>query len=184
MDDSGPRVVIGATAVRVMQGDITSLEVDVVVNAANERLSHGGGVAAAISRAGGPAVQSESTAWVREHGPVGPGEAAVTTAGDMPSRYVVHVVGPVYHGGGMGEEDALRSAVVAALGATAGLGCSSVALPAISSGIYGYPRDEAAAVIASECFSWVRSHPDALTEIRLVAFDPETARSFANALAE
>lgn len=75
-------------------GDLTRLGTDVVVNAANEHLAHGGGVAAALSRAGGPAVQAESDRWVAEHGPVGPGRAAVTTAGALPARWIVHVVGP------------------------------------------------------------------------------------------
>jgi len=173
---------VGGTAIVVTQGDITSLDVDVVVNAANGALAHGGGVAAAIARAGGDAVQRESTAWVRHHGLVGVGQAAITTAGAMPARHVVHVVGPVYHGGDSGEEEHLRAAVRAALDATAGLDCSTVALPAISAGIYGYPLDEATAVIASECIDWARTHPDVLAEIHLVAFDPGTAGSFARSL--
>lgn len=176
------RLEIGDTAIIVTLGDITTLEVDVVVNAANTFLKHGGGVAAAISQAGGPAVQDESTAWVRQHGSVGPGDSAVTTAGAMSATYVVHVVGPIYHGGDRGEEGALRAAVTAALDATAALGCTTVALPTISAGIYGYPRDQATEVIATECATWARAHTGTLTEIHLVARDPEIAAAFTQAL--
>lgn len=173
---------VGDTSIAVAMGDITAMDVDVIVNAANASLSHGGGVAAAIARAGGPVVQEESTAWVREHGRVGHGEAAITTAGRMPSAYVVHVVGPIYAGGNRGEEFALRAAVAAALDATVALGCTTVALPAISAGIYGYPRGEATAVIATECVAWARTHLGALTEIRLVAHDSKTGSAFHHAL--
>jgi putative ATPase len=182
MGDPQRSRTVGGTAIVVTQGDITSLDVDVVVNAANGALAHGGGVAAAIAHAGGPAVDEESAEWVRQHGPVGVGQAAITTAGAMPARYVVHVVGPVYHGGDSGEEDHLRAAVRAALDATAGLDCSTAALPAISAGIYGYPRDDATAVIASECIGWARAHPDVLAVIHLVAYDPDTAASFTHSL--
>lgn len=168
----------GGTAITVVQGDITGMEVDVVVNAANADLVHGGGVAAAIADAGGLPITAESEAWVEEHGRVPFGGAAITTAGEMPSSYVVHVVGPVYVGGGHGEEERLRAAVVAALDAAGGLGSTSVALPAISSGIYGYPTAEATHVIVSAAADWSRAHPDTLKEIRLVAFDPETATAF------
>jgi putative ATPase len=168
----------GGTAITVVQGDITGMEVDVVVNAANADLVHGGGVAAAIADAGGPAVTDESEAWVRDHGRVPPGGAAVTSAGAMPATSVVHVVGPIYTGGRHGEERQLRAAVVAALDATAGLGSRTVAIPAISAGIYGYPLEEATRVIANAAADWAQAHPDTLDEIRLVAFSPTTATAF------
>jgi putative ATPase len=169
---------IGSTTIAVMEGDITAMDVDVVVNAANADLVHGGGVAAAIADAGGPSITAESEAWVQEHGRVPFGGAAVTTAGEMPASFVVHVVGPVYEGGGRGEEERLRAAVLAALDAAHGLGGRTVAMPAISTGIYGYPRDEATGVIVSAAADWARSHPKTLKEIRLVAFDPDTATAF------
>ena len=169
---------IGGTAIVVVEGDITAMDVDVVVNAANADLVHGGGVAAAVADAGGPSITAESEAWVEEHGRVPFDGAAITTAGAMPSRFVVHVVGPVYVGGGHGEEERLRAAVLAALDAAGGLGSKSVALPAISTGIYGYPTAEATTVIVSAAADWARAHPDTLEEIRLVAFDPETATAF------
>ncbi|NNF68302.1 MAG: hypothetical protein HKN01_00910 [Acidimicrobiia bacterium] len=84
------------TRIVAIQGDLTAQDVDAIVNAANEHLVHGGGVAAAISRAGGPAIQADSDRWVAENGPVKPGAAAVTTAGEMPATWVIHVVGPRY----------------------------------------------------------------------------------------
>ncbi len=170
------------TEITVVEGDITAQDVDVIVNAANAQLVHGGGVAAAISRAGGPVVDEESRAWVAEHGPVGPGEAAVTAAGAMPASDVVHVVGPIYTPGGDNEE-LLRQAVTAALDTAASLGASSVALPAISAGIYGYPVDEATAIIAGTAAAWAAANPGVLTDIRLVAFGSETADGFRVALA-
>jgi O-acetyl-ADP-ribose deacetylase (regulator of RNase III) len=171
------------STITVVEGDITAQEVDVIVNAANAKLLHGGGVAAAISLAGGPIVDEESRAWVVGNGPVGPGRAAVTSAGDMPASDVVHVVGPVYQPGADNEE-ALRLAVNAALDTAQHLGASTVALPAISAGIYGYPTDEATAVITDAVVRWLDANPGVLTEVRLVAFGAETAEGFRRALEE
>jgi len=166
--------------ITVALGDITRQDVDAIVNAANPNLRHGGGVAAAIARAGAPVVDRESRAWIREHGPVGPGEAAVTGAGPMPARHVVHVVGPIYTPG-EDNEGLLRGAVRAALDAAVDLGARSVALPAISSGIYGYPPDEACRVIADEADAWLAAG-GSLDEIRLVAYGEATAERFRTAL--
>ncbi|MFQ5968576.1 MAG: macro domain-containing protein [Acidimicrobiia bacterium] len=172
---------VEGTSVLVVQGDLTKQPVDAVVNAANEWLKHGGGVAAALVRAGGEAVQQESDAWVNEHGPVATGSAAVTSAGAMPARWIVHTVGPRYEEG-QDNEGLLRAAVEAALNAAHETGASSVAFPAISAGIFGYPRAEATAVIASEIVAWVRFHRDALGEVRLVGFDEGTCEDFARGL--
>lgn len=169
------------TQITAAQGDITAQEVDAVVNAANVSLQHGGGVAAAISRAGGPVIQEASDAWVREHGPLSPGVAAVTPAGDLPARAVVHVAGPVFDER-RDNEALLRDAVIAALDAVVGISCRSVALPAISAGIYGYPPAEATSVIAEAAQGWCLEHAGALDEIRLIGFDEETAGLFAAAL--
>jgi putative ATPase len=166
--------------IEVVQGDITSQSADVIVNAANEHLAHGGGVAAAISMAGGPTINAESRAWVDEHGPIQPGTAAVTSAGKMKARYVVHVVGPVYR---TGQDNAalLAQAVWAALDAAAGLGANSIALPALSAGIFGYPPVDACSVIVRTVRSWPKGG-GSLESIRLVAFDAETADHFRTAL--
>lgn len=167
--------------IRVVQGDLTRQDVDAVVNAANEYLQHGGGVAAALVRAGGAVVQQESEAWVREHGPLESGKAAVTGAGDMPARWIIHVSGPRFSAG-QDNEALLEAAVEAAISAAAQSGATSIAMPAISSGIFGYPVTEATRVIADTCRRWVASHPGVVREIRLVGYEAETAAAFERAL--
>ncbi|MPZ54034.1 MAG: macro domain-containing protein [Acidimicrobiia bacterium] len=168
--------------ITVVEGDITSQEVDVLVNAANEQLAHGGGVAAAFVRSGGASIQEESDAWVAEHGPVPYGEAAVTGAGTLHARWIVHVVGPRYRGDGS-DAGHLTVAVVAALDKSVELGAISVAMPAISAGIFGYPPEEATAVIVESVRHWADQHPGTvLDEVCLVGFSPEIAGAFHNAL--
>jgi O-acetyl-ADP-ribose deacetylase (regulator of RNase III) len=161
----------------VVQGDLTAAATDVIVNAANERLQHGGGVAAALAAVGGEEFVADSNRWVTEHGPIGQGESAVTVAGGLPSRWVVHVVGPRYW-----ERDnnqaLLRQAVRAALDTSARIGARSVAMPAISSGVFGYPLEEAASLIASECVTWVTENPNQFTRIQLVGYDLRAADAF------
>ncbi len=176
-------MVVAEQRVSVVIGDLTAQRVGAVVNAANERLQHGGGVAAALSRAGGPSVQSESDAWVDQHGDLQAGQAAVTTAGDMPADHVIHVVGPRWRDG-QDNEGLLRQAVRAALDAAEGIGVSSVALPTISAGVFGYPPDEAGAVIAGEARSWLASQAGRVREVRLVGFDDAAAGHFARALTD
>lgn len=163
--------------IEVRTGDITQLDVDVVVNAANRALSHGGGVAAAIARAGRPVVDEESEAWIRQHGPLEPGEAAHTGAGSMRARWVVHVAGPQYQEG-QDNEGLLRRAVAAALARSAELGARTVAMPAISTGIFGYPRRKAVGVIADEVKGWLAANPALLDRVILVGFDEATAAEF------
>ncbi|HEY76986.1 MAG TPA: macro domain-containing protein [Thermoflexia bacterium] len=137
---------INRTVLELVQGDITELDTDAIVNAANERLAHGGGVAGVISRKGGPAIQRESDEWVRRHGPVPTGSAAITSGGNLKARYVIHAVGPVYDGTPRSAE-LLASAVRSALRMADEHNLKSIALPAISTGIFGYPMEEAAEVM-------------------------------------
>jgi glutamate racemase len=166
--------------IHVVEGDITVQDVDVIVNAANAQLAHGGGVAAAIVRAGGPSVDEASRVWVAEHGPIRRGGAAVTTAGDLAACHIVHVVGPVYRGV-PDDEVELIAAVRAALDASANLGADSVAMPAISAGIYGYPTDQACRVIVESAENWI-AEGGSLREIRLVAFAADVAEHFRQAV--
>lgn len=166
--------------IEVVQGDITEQKVDAIVNAANGHLAHGGGVAAAISRAGGPTIDAESRAWVDEHGPVPPGRAAITSAGTMAATYVIHVVGPVYRAG-QDNEALLAQAVRTALEAADRLRARSIAIPAISAGIFGYPLNDACRVIVRTAEAWFEDGGQ-LDEIRLMAFDGETANHFRTAL--
>lgn len=158
-------------------GDITVLDVEVVVNAANEHLQHGGGVALAIARAGAPVVDDESARWVSEHGPLSPGETAVTGAGSMPATWIVHVVGPRFRAG-QENRQLLEEAVTAALDRAGDLGARSIALPAISAGIFGYPLDEACAVIVGTVKRWTAEHPSTLERIVLCGFDSRAKEAF------
>jgi len=177
-----PAIEVGGTTISALRADLTRQEVDAVVNAANEHLQHGGGLAGTMVRAGGREIQEESDRWLAEHGPLSPGVAAVTGAGRMPAGCIVHVAGPRYRAG-RDNEGLLRSAVRAALDAAAARRCRTLAMPAISAGIFGYPLAEAARVIADESATWARAHPGALDEIRLVGFDDRAADAFAAGLA-
>lgn len=163
---------------RVVRGDLTAEAVDAIVNAANEYLAHGGGVAGAIVRRGGEAIQRESDAWVQAHGPVPTGSAALTGGGRLPARYVIHAVGPIWRG--RGDEPALlRAAVQSALALAEAHGLHTISMPAISSGIFGFPKPLAAQVIWDAVLDYLRDHPQtSLQEIRLCNVDELTARLF------
>ena len=156
---------------QLVQGDITSEEVDAIVNAANEHLQHGGGVARAISKKGGPVIQKESDQWIREHGPVPHSHPAWTSGGHLPARYVIHAVGPVWGWGDGDEVKKLSAAVTGSLRVADELKCSSMAMPAISTGIFGFPKDLAAGIIFSAIEDYWRSNSSSLSLVKLVLFD-------------
>lgn len=166
----------GSGRVEVVLGDLTEQAVDAIVNAANSALAHGGGVAGAIVRRGGVEIQSESSGKA----PVAVGDAVVTGAGRLPCRYVIHAVGPRWGEGA--EESKLRSAVRNALGRAEELSLDSVAIPAISTGIFGYPKAEGCAVIVEEVVTHLRQAGGTLQLVRLVSIDRETASHFVAAL--
>jgi putative ATPase len=160
---------------QVRQGDLTQEKVDAIVNAANEYLQHGGGVAGAIVRQGGDVIQEESDRWVREHGRVPTGEVAVTGAGDLPCRYVIHAVGPVWYGGERNEDKHLRYAAWNSLLKADALKLRSIALPAISSGIFGFPKRRGAQIMIQAALDFCAQYPDSpLVEIRFTNIDAET----------
>ena len=171
---------IGGTNVVVVEGDVTRQPVEAVVNAANERLQHNDGVATAIVRTGGRVIQEESDAWVREHGPVRPGTAAVTTGGMLQASHVIHVVGPYYEADGDHAE--LRAAARSALDAAKEHGLESVAMPAVATGLRGYPAELATEVLVGGVTDWLEDNPDTLSEVRRVGFTEEHAELFAAAL--
>lgn len=133
----------------LVQGDITQQQVDAIVNAANARLAGGGGVDGAIHRHGGPAILAEC----RRLGGCQTGDARATTGGRLAARYVIHAVGPVWSGGDAGEPDLLASCYRRAVEVADGLSCRSVALPAVSTGIYGYPVERAAPVALASAWA-------------------------------
>lgn len=165
--------------VRVIIGDITHQEVDVIVNAANSTLLGGGGVDGAIHRAGGPVILEQCREIRRALYPNGlaTGEAVITTAGELPAQFVIHTVGPI-HGRHDGHEAELLAACYRrSMDLAVKHSLSSIAFPAISTGVYGYPRDKAAAV-ASQAIQEFLTADDSITEVRLVFFQPRDARVF------
>ena len=177
------RTEVKGKTVKAVLGDITQQEVDAVVNAANSLLKHGGGVAGAIVKRGGKVIQEESDRIVKERGPVPVGSAVYTGGGNLPAKFVIHAVGPVWGEGD--EERKLRSAVRSALKLAEELKLRSVALPAISTGIFGYPKEEGVKTIVDEVLKFLKERPDStLKEVRLTALDELTAKLFAEALKE
>ena len=165
--------------IHIVQGDITTEAVDAIVNAANDQLQHGGGVAWAISKKGGPSIQRESNDWIRQHGPVSHARPAWTSGGLLPAKYVIHAVGPVW---GDGDEDnKLTRAASGSLRVADELNCSSIALPAISTGIFGFPKDRAARIIFSAIESYfVENSSSSIKTVKLVLFDQPTVDAFLN----
>lgn len=157
--------------IEILQEDITRLEVDIVVNAANASLLGGGGVDGAIHRAGGPAILGACRAIRERQGTCAPGEAVITTAGKMPARHVVHTVGPVWRGGGRGEPELLASCYRSSLDLCVRQGCTSIAFPNISTGVYGYPKPEAARVAVDAVRGFDRR--DKIDRLLFVCFDDE-----------
>jgi O-acetyl-ADP-ribose deacetylase len=180
------RVLQSGQTIQIVQGDITTEEVDAIVNAANEHLQHGGGVAGTISKQGGSIIQKESDHWVQEHGPVSHSHPAWTSGGRLPAKYVIHAVGPVWGGtqgaGAGGEEDRkLSDAVTGSLRVAEVLKCTSIAMPAISTGIYGFPRERAAGIIFSAIEDYFKNNTTTLGVIKLVLFDQPTVDVFVQA---
>lgn len=155
-------VKICNTLIEIKKCDITKEDVDAIVNAANPYLAHGGGVALAISMAGGNRIDQESRQYVQKHGPLKTGEAAVTSGGKLKSKFVIHVVGPVW---GEGKEDEkLSIAFENALLMGESLGIKSIAFPAVSSGIYGFPKDRCARIF----YEVIKKHFTRNSSIELV----------------
>jgi len=164
-------------SLQIVQGDITVDEVDAIVNAANEHLQHGGGVAWAISRRGGPIVQKESDEWIRKHGAVSHTAPAWTSGGDLPAKFIIHAVGPIW---GDGDEDKkLSDAVTSSLRMADKLKCKSISIPAISTGIFGFPKHRAAGIIISGIEKYFQQNQDSeLDIVRIMLFDGVTVKIF------
>ncbi len=158
---------------RLVKGDITERDVDAIVNAANSHLKHGGGVAGAIVRRGGRVIQEESD----RIGFVPVGSAALTTAGSLPCKAVIHAVGPRMGEGD--EDDKLKNAVVSSLRLASRNGFRSISMPAISSGIFGFPKDRCAEILVNESRRFLQDNPDtSLETVEFCIFDDETLGHF------
>jgi putative ATPase len=166
--------------IRLLRGDITSASVDAIVNAANPQLEHGGGVAAAIARRGGLVIQEASRAWVRQHGPITPDRPAITPGGSLPCRFVIHAVGPVW---GEGDEDAkLARAVTGALRLADERQLATLAMPAISTGIFGFPKERAAPIVFSAVAAFFEDRAASrLQRVDVTLFDASTFEAFSEA---
>jgi len=165
-------ISIGNSRLGLTMGDITTQSVDAIVNAANSSLLGGGGVDGAIHRRGGPAILAECREIRRTRYPDGlpPGEAVLTTAGDLPARRVIHTVGPIWRGGGHGEADVLASAYRSSLARAREEALRTIAFPSISTGAYGYPIRAAAEVALATVIETVDAHAGAFDEVRFVLF--------------
>ncbi len=171
------RKLASGQALQIVQGDITVDEVDAIVNAANEQLQHGGGVAWAISKRGGATVQKESDDWVRKHGPVPHSHPAWTLGGLLPAKYIIHAVGPVWGDGN--EDKKLSDAITGSLRVADELKCTSISMPAISTGIFGFPKDRAAEIIFSAIETYFAEVKDSTIQtIRVLLFDDATIQIF------
>jgi O-acetyl-ADP-ribose deacetylase (regulator of RNase III) len=172
---------INGATLRLKQGDITLEATDAIVNAANSGLLGGGGVDGAIHRAGGPAILEECKKIVAERGRLPTGQAVITTGGNLPSRYVIHTVGPVWRGGGNNEPALLASAYRESLKLAAAEHLASVAFPAISAGIYGYPTKDAATIAVSTAADFLTT-PSTVKDVVFVLYNETVYYAFQKAL--
>lgn len=165
--------------IKIKIGDITKEDTDAIVNAANKSLLGGGGVDGAIHRAAGPELLTESA----KLGGCPPGEARVTKGYRLPAKFVIHTVGPIWRGGGRGEEKILASAYQSSLELAVGIGARTVAFPAISTGVYHFPPRRAAEIAVRTVAAFLADCGE-IDEVRLVCFSEESAKYHAEALAE
>lgn len=172
-------VMIGPCRLELVQGDITAQHVDAVVNAANAELAGGGGVDGAIHRAGGPSLMAETRKLFPQGCP--PGSAVPTSAGKLPAKFVFHAVGPIWRGGQHHEPETLRSAFHKCLELAVEHACESIAFPAISTGVYGYPKDLAAEGALQTIREFLESRQQPKL-VRIVLFDGGTYGAFARVL--
>jgi O-acetyl-ADP-ribose deacetylase (regulator of RNase III) len=175
-------ITINKAKLSIIQGDITRQETDAIVNAANSSLMGGGGVDGAIHRAGGPAILEECKQIVARRGRLPTGQAVITTGGNLKARYVIHTVGPIWHGGNSGEAGLLASAYQESLKLAEERRLASISFPSISTGAYGYPVDRAAKIALQTVVAFLREHAVSLREVVFVLFDARTYEAYSSAL--
>ncbi len=158
--------------IEVIKGDITEINVDVIVNAANSSLMGGGGVDGAIHRAGGPSILEECKKIVARQGGCPTGEAIITTAGNLPAKFVIHTVGPVWNGGRQNERSLLSNCYKASLQLAVENNCKTIAFPNISTGVYRFPKPEAASIAVKTVYAFLREN-STIQKVTFVCFDDE-----------
>ena len=156
--------------IQILKGDITKTEVDVIVNAANTSLLGGGGVDGAIHKAGGKAILEDCRKIIAKQGGCKTGEAVITTAGNLKAKFVIHTVGPVWNGGGKNEAQKLASCYSKSLQLAVDNKCKSISVPCISTGVYGYPMNEAAKIAVETVADFI-SRNDSIEKVIFVCFD-------------
>ena len=169
--------VAAKARIYAIRGDITTVVADAIVNAANSSLLGGGGVDGAIHRTGGPAILEECKKIVARQGPCPTGEAVITPGGNLPARYVVHTVGPVWNDGTKGEPEKLANCYRNSLNLAVAYGCKTIAFPNISTGVYGYPKEKAAAIAINEVLTLLQEN-DSIEQVLFVCFDDESKRIY------
>ncbi|WP_017733630.1 O-acetyl-ADP-ribose deacetylase [Nafulsella turpanensis] len=185
--ESGPEagsanIIVAGVAVYLQKGDITRQRVEAIVNAANTSLAGGGGVDGAIHRAGGPSIMEECNEIRKQRGGVATGEAVYTSAGRLPATYVFHTAGPVWHGGKNGEGRLLAECYRSCLQLAERLEVTSISFPAISTGVYDFPKQKAAEIALQTVQKWLNKHPGKLKEVRFVNFEEENHRLYLEVL--
>lgn len=173
--------VIGKARLVLLEGDITKMKVDAIVNAANPSLMGGGGVDGAIHRAGGPQILEECREIVANQGRLPTGQAVITTAGNLSASRVIHTVGPIWRGGGGGEEDLLRNAYRTCLELACENSLRTIAFPSISTGAYRFPVEKAARAALDTVIGYLRK-VDCLDEVSFVLFNDDTCDAYSAAL--
>ena len=182
MPEQTTQTIINKTRISLIQGDITKQATDAIVNAANSSLMGGGGVDGAIHRAGGPAILEECKQIVSRQGRLPTGKAVITTGGNLKARFVIHTVGPVWHGGKSREPHLLSSAYRESLKVAAENNLQSISFPSISTGAYGYPVGEAASVAINTVVSFLKEDVTTINEVVFVLYDSMTFQSYVSAI--
>lgn len=184
MENQATEVTVNQAKLRIIQGDITRQATDAIVNAANSSLMGGGGVDGAIHRAGGLTILEECKQIVARQGRLSTGKAVITTGGNLKAKYVIHTVGPIWHGGNKGEPELLASAYQQSLNIAAEKNLNSVSFPSISTGAYGYPVSQASEIALDAVITFLSQSTISIREVVFVLFDSRTLGVYSSALRE